>query len=143
MENRKSFRTRLTIYVIGLALVPLALFGGIVASQFQTALTEQVNSSLASDAETIHQLVADSNSDNYKNVQSWAEDAIVRGALIYNAFDKSDTTLKVLQGRFPEFRVLVLFGLDGRAVSASDAALRDLYVAHAAAAQDADWFKAA
>src|SRR5439155_15554650 len=68
---------------------------------------------------------------------------IVRGALIYNASDKSDTTLKVLQGRFPEFRVLVLFGLDGRAVSASDAALRDLYVAHAAAAQDADWFKAA
>jgi methyl-accepting chemotaxis protein len=141
-DRRRSFRTRLTILVVGLALVPLAVFGGIVATQFRGSLTDQVNGSLASDADTIHELLSDSDSDDQKIVQSWAEDAIVRGAFIYSAYEKADATLKVWQSRFPEFRVIALVSLDGRAVSASDPAQRDALARQAQAVAGTEWFKA-
>jgi methyl-accepting chemotaxis protein len=142
-ERSSSFRTRLTVFVIGLGLVPLILFGLIVTWQFQSSITRQVNSSLTSDADTIHQLVEDSDSDNKKNAQSWAADAIVIGALVYNSYDKSDIVLKGFQNRFPEFRVVALFTPDGRAVSASDPAIKQTLVEKQAAVAASDWFRAA
>jgi methyl-accepting chemotaxis protein len=142
MQHRQSFRTRLMVLVIALAVVPLILFAAVVAIQFKGTLTDQVNGSLTSDAETIQELIEDNLSDSKKNIDSWAEGAIIRGALIYSSYEKSDSALKVFQGRFPEFRALVLFTLDGRAVSSSDPTLISKYVDQASVVAS-PWFRAA
>jgi methyl-accepting chemotaxis protein len=141
--RRMSFRLRLTMSVLGLALVPLALLGGVVASQFRSVLTEQVNGGLRGDADSIQQMLESGLSEREKNVESWSEDAIVRGALIYNSYEKSDAGLAALRQRYPQFRALVLFGLDGRAVSASEAAVRDGYAANAKMVRESRWYDAA
>ena len=138
-----SFRNRLTLVVVALALVPLVLLGVVMVPQFQDNLTAQVNGSLASDAEGIQELVEVGLSERQKNVESWTEDAILRGALIYNSYDKADAGLRVLQERYPEFRAIVLFTRDGRAVAASDPAVKDKYAAQMAAVAASPWFKAA
>jgi methyl-accepting chemotaxis protein len=138
-----SFRTRLALTVIALALIPLGLFGVIVATQFKVALTDQVNDSLTSDAESIEELLEDSFSYNRKNVEGWSESAAIRGALATSTFDKSDGELAALQQRYPEFLALVLFTLDGRAVSASSATLKQHFLAQPATVAATPWFKAA
>src|SRR5687768_16440211 len=139
----QSFRTRLTVSVIALALIPLLLFGGIVTLEFRSTLTEQVNGSLTSDAEAIQHLLEDSFSDNRKNVESWSEEAIVRGALMYSAFDKCDAELEVLQRRYPEFLAIVLLTPDGQPMSANSPVVKQQFASQQAAVAKAPWFRAA
>ena len=142
-STQRSFRNRLALSVVALTLIPLVLLGLIVVPQYQMTLTEQVNSVLAADAESAQQLVENSIGERRKNVESWSEDAIIRGALIYNTYDKSDAVLRDLQDRYPQFRALVLFTPDGRAVSANSPTLRDRYAAQMPAIVASGWFKAA
>jgi methyl-accepting chemotaxis protein len=142
-KPRRRFRNRLASAVVALTLVPLGLLGVIVVPQYQRTLTDQVNAVLAADAESAQQLVEAAIGERRKNVESWSEDAIIRGGLLYNTYDKVDTVLRVLQERYPQFSALVLFTPDGRAVSANTAELRDSYVAQQSAIQQSSWFQAA
>ena len=138
-----SFRLRLTLSVLALALVPLLVLGVVAITQLRGVLVEQVNGRLASDAENLHEVLDATVQERTKNVQSWAEDSIIRGALLYNSYEKSDASLAVLHERYPQYGALVLFTPDGPAVSASDPKLRDRYAEHAGAVAQTSWFRAA
>src|SRR5262245_33688563 len=142
-KPQSSFRNRLALSVVALTLVPLALLGVIVVPQYKSTLTDRVNSVLSADAESAQALVEASIAERRKNIESWSEDSIIRGALLYNTFDKSDAVLRALQERYPHFRALVLFTPDGRAVSANTQALRDRYAAQTSIVLASPWFKAA
>ncbi|HZO13602.1 MAG TPA: methyl-accepting chemotaxis protein [Polyangiaceae bacterium] len=119
------------------------LVGAVTIFTLRESLTSQINAGLASEAEGIHQRLEAELSEREKNVESWAEDAIVRGALIYNSYDKSDSSLDVLRRRYPQFVALVLFTPNGRAVSASDRGIRDRYAAQTGEVARSPWFTAA
>jgi methyl-accepting chemotaxis protein len=126
-----------------LSLLPLVLVGAIATVTLRDALTNQINAGLTNEAEGIRHRLEAELSEREKNVESWSEDAIVRGALIYNSYEKSNSSLDVLRTRYPQFLALVLFDPAGRAVSASDPAIRDRYAAQAGAVARSSWFASA
>ncbi|NUP06738.1 MAG: methyl-accepting chemotaxis protein [Polyangiaceae bacterium] len=138
-----SFQLRLTLYVCAIALIPLVLVGATVSSMLNAQLTSQVHGRLMSDAHGIERTLSSTISERQKNIESWAEDAILRGALIYDSFEKSESSLHVLHERYPEYRALVLFTADGHAVAASDGETLDLYARNQPAVVASPWFRAA
>jgi methyl-accepting chemotaxis protein len=138
-----KLRSRLTLAVsllIFCALLPLNLFQRSSASR---NLQEQIHATLKVEAEGLRDLVEAALFEREANARSWSEDAILRGALLFDTFEKSDAVLAGLQKLHPSFSGLVLFTEDGRAVSANDAKLRDAFAGRAQDVRAAPWFRAA
>ncbi|NTX09011.1 MULTISPECIES: methyl-accepting chemotaxis protein [Myxococcus] len=138
-----SLRTRLTLAVSLLtlfALLPLNILGRLFISD---NLQEQIHATLRVEAQGLRDLVESTLAEREANVRSWSEDAILRGALLFDTFDKSDAVLVALEKRHPTFAGLVLFTEDGRAVSASEARLRKAYEGHEGEVRASAWFRAA
>ncbi|WP_224372628.1 methyl-accepting chemotaxis protein, partial [Hyalangium versicolor] len=123
--------------------IPLLLLGVLSARQLQRLLTAEVQSTLRAETENFSDIVQDMLAEREADVRSWSEDAIVRGALLYATYKKSDSVLSVLQRRYPVFKVIVLFTPDGKAVSASDAALLTRYAARPELIARSTWFQQA
>lgn len=91
-----KLRARLTLAVFLLvigAIAPLNLFGNHFAEE---ALKEQIHATLQAEAEGLRELVEAAVTEREGNARSWAEDSIVRGALLFDTFEKSDAVLASL-----------------------------------------------
>ncbi|NVI98609.1 methyl-accepting chemotaxis protein [Myxococcus sp. AM009] len=136
-----KLRTRLMLAVFLLvigAIAPLNLVGNFFAEE---ALREQIHATLQAEAEGLRELVEAALTEREGNARSWAEDSIVRGALLFDTFEKSDAVLASLQKRHASFAGLVLFSEDGRALSASDPALLKRFAKQEQAVRETAWFK--
>ncbi|MFP2924631.1 PDC sensor domain-containing protein [Pyxidicoccus sp. 3LG] len=138
-----NLRARLTLAVCLLilcALLPLNLF-----QKYSTTenLQQQIHSTLKVEAEGLRDLVEAALAEREANARSWSEDAILRGALLFDTFEKSDAVLTALEKRHPSFSGLVLFTEDGRAVSASEPRLRDAFAARQQEVLASGWFQGA
>ncbi|MFY0583932.1 hypothetical protein ACN28S_65115 [Cystobacter fuscus] len=138
-----KLRGRLTLYVTLLALIPLGVtsLGGVLSTQW--AIKAQVNEMLRIEAEGLKDLVEASLVEREASVRSWAEDALVREALLTGRYEQSDEVLTRLQVHYNTFAGLVLFTDEGRAVSASTSALRDSFQDQDQAVRESVWFRAA
>ncbi|AKF81646.1 methyl-accepting chemotaxis protein [Myxococcus fulvus] len=138
-----SLRTRLTVAVALLtlgALLPFNLLGRVFVFN---NLQDQIHATLRVEAQGLRDLVESALVEREANARSWAEDAILRGALLFDTFEKSDAVLVALEKRHPSFAGLVLFTEDGRAVSASEEKVRRAYEGRESEVRASPWFKAA
>ncbi|MBZ4417348.1 methyl-accepting chemotaxis protein [Myxococcus sp. RHSTA-1-4] len=138
-----KLRARLTLAVsllILCALLPLNLF-----MKYSTTenLEQQIHATLEVEAEALRDLMEAALAEREANVRSWSEDSILRGALLFDTFEKSDMVLASLQRLHPSFIGLVLFTEDGRAVSASEPLLRDAFAGRQQDVLATPWFRAA
>jgi methyl-accepting chemotaxis protein len=134
---------RITLYVAlfaGLAIFCLTTVG---LSFVRSTLEGQVHASLQIEAEGLRDLVETALAEREASVHSWAEDSILRGALLFDTYEKSDAVLARLVQRHPSFRGAALFTDDGRLVSASSPELLKAFEGQEAAVRESAWFKAA
>jgi methyl-accepting chemotaxis protein len=138
-----KLRGRLTLYVTLLALIPLAVtsVGGVISTQ--RAIKTQVHEMLRIEAEGLKDLVEVSLVERETSVRSWAEDALVREALLTGRPEQSDEVLSRLQLHYNTFAGLVLFTDEGRPVSASTPALRDSFLGQDKSVRESMWFRVA
>lgn len=120
---KTSLRARLTVVVLVMSLVPLALVTALLSQRFRQQLVSQVEATLKSEAEGASGVIESAFVDSGASVRSWTEQAIIKGALSFDAYDKSDAVFATLQKRYPQFKAIVLFKPDGEAVSANDPSL--------------------
>ncbi|WP_163784456.1 methyl-accepting chemotaxis protein [Myxococcus vastator] len=137
MKLRTRLMLAVFLLVIG-AIAPLNLVGNAFAEE---ALREQIHATLQAEAEGLRELVEAALTEREGNARSWAEDSILRGALLFDTFEKSDAVLASLQKRHASFAGLVLFSEDGRALSASDPALLKRFAKQEQAVRETAWFK--
>ncbi|RYZ39212.1 MAG: methyl-accepting chemotaxis protein [Myxococcaceae bacterium] len=138
-----KLRGRLTLWVCLLlvaALTPVLAAGIHV---IRRSVEQQVQGVLQVEAEGLRDLVESSLQEREANARAWTEDAIVRGALLFGTYAKSDAVLATLNHRHDSFAGLVLFTEDGRAVSVSQPALREAFQGHEADVLATPWFQAA
>ncbi|RKH66747.1 methyl-accepting chemotaxis protein [Corallococcus aberystwythensis] len=138
-----KLRGRLTLWVCLLlvaALTPVVLVGVHV---IRRNLEQQVQGVLHVEAQALQDLVEASLHEREANARAWTEDAIVRGALLFDTYAKSDAVLASLNGRHTTFAGLVLFTPDGRAVSASRPELRQTFAGREQEVRAAPWFQTA
>ncbi|QRN96111.1 methyl-accepting chemotaxis protein [Archangium violaceum] len=138
-----KLRGRLTLYVTLLAVVPLLASSLLGLRTTHGMMQQQVHEMLRIEAEGLKDLVEASLAERETSVRSWAEDALLREALLTGSYEQSDAVLSRLQLRYTTFTGLVLFTEDGRAVSASTAPLRDSFAGQEVVVRDSPWFKAA
>ena len=138
-----KLRGRLTLWVCLLLVAALApvLTTGIHIIRRTVEL--QVQDVLQVEAEGLRDLVESSLQERETNARAWTEDAILRGALLFGTYAKSDAVLATLNDRHASFAGLVLFTVDGQAVSVSRPALRDAFAGHERDVLAAPWFQAA
>jgi methyl-accepting chemotaxis protein len=138
-----QFRGRLTLGAVLLVLVPLLLLGVLSTRQVRQLLTTQVQSSLRMETESFARQVRRMLAEREAGVRGWSEDAILRGALLYGTYTKSNAVLGVLQQRYPAFKGIFLFTPEGRAVSGSDPTLLARYASGPEAVARSPWFQEA
>jgi methyl-accepting chemotaxis protein len=138
-----KLRGRLTWYVTLLAVVPLVAFSWLGMNTTERVLNEQVHEMLRVEAEGLRDLVEASLVERETSVRGWAEDALVREALLTGNAERSDEVLTRLQLRYTTFTGLVLFTDEGRAISASTPALRDSFASQADKVRQKQWFQEA
>ncbi|WP_375754639.1 methyl-accepting chemotaxis protein [Corallococcus exercitus] len=138
-----KLRGRLTLWVCLLlvaALTPVVVVGVHV---IRRNLEQQVHGVLQVEAEGLQDLIESSLHEREANARAWTEDAIVRGALLFDTYAKSDAVLASLNGRHASFAGLVLFTPDGRAVSVSRPELRQAFAGREQEVRAAPWFQTA
>jgi methyl-accepting chemotaxis protein len=138
-----KLHARLTLAVGLLVLVivcPLVMLG---VTSSKKDLQQQIHARLKTEAEALSDLVESSLAEREANVRDWTEDAILRGALLFDTYGKSDSVLAMLHRRHPAFAGLVLFNEQGRAVSASTPKVQGLFSGREADVLAAPWFLAA
>ncbi|MBJ6759962.1 methyl-accepting chemotaxis protein [Myxococcaceae bacterium JPH2] len=137
-----KLRGRLTLSVsllLLVAIVPLVTLG---VSFSRRDLQKQIHATLQVEAEGLRDVVEGTLAEREASVQSWAEDSVMRGSLLFDTYAKSDAVLASLHRRHPSFAGLALFTPDGRAVSFSTPALRDAFAGHQREVLAAPWFQA-
>ncbi len=136
----RSLTARLLAWFLLLALTPMLVVSAIAYQRARSALERTVGAKLASDAaESIDKL--DRNLfDRWGDIQAWADQAVFRGALKFQAYDKAGEALAYLSRTYGVYSGVFLFDSSGAAVAASDPAL--LARAGRSAAGE-PWFQAA
>ncbi|RKH55571.1 methyl-accepting chemotaxis protein [Corallococcus llansteffanensis] len=138
-----KLRGRLTLWVCLLLVAALAPVVAVGVHVIRRNLEQQVHGVLQVEAEGLRDLVESSLQERETNARAWTEDAILRGALLFGTYAKSDAVLATLNDRHATFAGLVLFTVDGQAVSVSRPALRDAFAGHEKDVLAAPWFQAA
>ncbi|ATB46598.1 methyl-accepting chemotaxis protein [Corallococcus macrosporus] len=138
-----KLRTRLMLAVFLLVAGAIAPLSILVKRSSEDALREQIHATLQAEAEGLRELVEAALTEREGNARSWAEDSIVRGALLFDTFDKSDAVLASLKKRHASFAGLVLFSEDGRALSASTPALLASFAGREQEVRQTTWFRGA
>ena len=138
-----KLRGRLTLWVCLLLVAALTPVLGTAVHIIRKTVELQVQGVLQVEAQGLRDLVESSLRERETNARAWTEDAILRGALLFGTYAKSDAVLATLNDRHASFAGLVLFTLDGRAVSVSRPGLRDAFAGHERDVLAAPWFQAA
>ena len=138
-----KLHARLTLAVgllVLLIVCPLVMLG---VSSSKGDLQQQIHARLKAEAEGLRDLVESALAEREANVRDWTEDSILRGALLFDTYEKSDAVLATLHHRHTAFAGLVLFNEEGRAVSANAPEVLKLFSGREADVLAAPWFLAA
>ncbi|MBN8233049.1 methyl-accepting chemotaxis protein [Corallococcus macrosporus] len=138
-----KLRGRLTLWVCLLLVAALTPVVAVGVHVIRRNLEQQVHGVLQVEADGLRDLIESSLREREANARAWTEDAIVRGALLFDTYAKSDAVLASLNGRHTRFAGLVLFTADGRAVSASRPELRQAFAGREKEVLAAPWFQTA
>ncbi|MCY1039876.1 methyl-accepting chemotaxis protein [Corallococcus sp. bb12-1] len=138
-----KLRGRLTLWICLLLIAALTPVLAAGIHVIRRTVEQQVQGVLQVEAEGLRDLVESSLQEREANARAWTEDAIVRGALLFGTYAKSDAVLATLNRRHASFAGLVLFTEDGRAVSVSRPGLREAFEGHEAQVLASPWFQAA
>ncbi|RKH20862.1 methyl-accepting chemotaxis protein [Corallococcus praedator] len=138
-----KLRGRLTLWVCLLLIAALTPVVAAGVHVIRRTVGLQIHGVLQVEAEGLRDLVESSLHEREANARAWTEDAIVRGALLFGTYAKSDAVLATLNGRHASFAGLVLFTEDGRAVSVSRPELREAFEGHERDVLASPWFQAA
>ncbi|WNG59473.1 methyl-accepting chemotaxis protein [Archangium gephyra] len=138
-----KLRARITLSVALLstfAILSVTMSG---LSITRRTLGRQIDATLRAEAEGLKDLVERILAEREANVRSWSEDTILRGALLFDTFDKSDAVLAGLAKNHTSISGFVLFDEQGRAVSASSKELLEGYQGHEREVREMEWYRAA
>ncbi|WP_404368964.1 methyl-accepting chemotaxis protein [Corallococcus coralloides] len=138
-----KLRGRLTLWICLLLVAALVPAIGAGVHTLRRNVEQQVRGVLQVEADSLQDLIESSLHEREANARAWTEDAIVRGALLFDTYAKSDAVLASLNGRHTSFAGLVLFTPDGRAVSVSRPELRQAFAGREQEVRAAPWFQAA
>ncbi|AFE10503.1 methyl accepting chemotaxis protein [Corallococcus coralloides DSM 2259] len=138
-----KLRGRLTLWICLLLVAALVPAVGAGVHTIRRNLEQQVHGVLQVEADGLQDLIEASLHEREANARAWTEDAIVRGALLFDTYAKSDAVLASLNGRHTSFAGLVLFTPDGRAVSVSRPELRQAFAGREQEVRAAPWFQTA
>ncbi|GMT98360.1 hypothetical protein KH5H1_24790 [Corallococcus caeni] len=138
-----KLRGRLTLWVCLLLVAALTPVVAVGVHVIRRNLEQQVHGVLQVEADGLRDLIEASLREREANARAWTEDAIVRGALLFDTYAKSDAVLASLNGRHTSFAGLVLFTPDGRAVSVSRPELRQAFAGREQEVLAAPWFQTA
>ncbi len=134
---------RITLYVAlfaGISIICLTTLG---LSFTRSNLEAPLQAALQIESESLRDLVELSLAEREATVSGWAEDSVLRGALLFDTYEKSNAVLARLVKLQPSFRSAALFTDDGRLVSASSPELLQAFQGQEAAVRETAWFKAA
>ncbi|MGC4119736.1 MAG: methyl-accepting chemotaxis protein [Myxococcales bacterium] len=140
---RLSFRSRLLLFAGALSLLPLAALGMVSSAWFRDGLTDQVLATVQGEATSMETGVETALLERTYVLRSLVENPIISGALMFNAFEKSDQVLETTARRYPDLKGLALFSPDGAVVSASKAELKTQLAGKQEAVRGAAWFTGA
>jgi methyl-accepting chemotaxis protein len=138
-----KLRSRLTLAVALLSALSLLSLTSLGLSFTRRTLSKQIHSTLKVEAEGLKDLVERTFAEREASVRSWSEDVILRGALLFDTYEKSDAVLAGLAKRHPSVRGFVLFDEKGRAVSASTEELLKSYQGKEREVRETAWYRAA
>jgi methyl-accepting chemotaxis protein len=141
--QRLKLQGRITLYVALFAAISIISLTTLGLSFTRNTLEGQIHAALQIEAESLRDLVETALSEREASVHSWSEDSVLRGALLFDTYEKSDAVLARLVKRHPSFRGAALFAEDGRIVSASSPELLKAFQGQEAAVRESAWFKAA
>ncbi|HEX8820234.1 MAG TPA: methyl-accepting chemotaxis protein [Archangium sp.] len=138
-----KLRGRITLSVVLLSALFLLSFTVLGLAFTRRTLSRQIHATLRVEAEGLKDLVERTLAEREANVRGWSEDAILRGALLFDTYDKSDVVLAGLVKRHPSISGFVLFDEQGRAVSASSGALLKTFQGREREVSQSAWYQAA
>ncbi|WP_375766465.1 methyl-accepting chemotaxis protein [Archangium gephyra] len=138
-----KLRGRITLSVALLSALSILSITALGLSFTRSTLSKQIHATLRVEAEGLKDLVERTLAEREANVRSWSEDTILRGALLFDTFDKSDAVLAGLAKNHPSVSGFVLFDERGRAVSASSEALRKSFQGREKEVRETAWYRAA
>jgi methyl-accepting chemotaxis protein len=138
-----KLRARITLSVALLAALAILSVTALGLSFTRRTLSNQIHATLRAEAEGLKDLVEQTLAQREASVRSWSEDAILRGALLFDTFDKSDAVLAGLAKHHTSISGFVLFDEQGRAVSASTEALRKSFQGREREVRETAWYRAA
>jgi methyl-accepting chemotaxis protein len=138
-----KLRGRITLSVALLSALSLLSLTALGLSFTRSTLSRQIHATLKVEAEGLKDLVERALAEREASVKSWSEDAILRGALLFDTYDKSDAVLAGLAKRHPSFSGFVLLDERGRAVSASSPALLKSFEGREREVIQTAWYQAA
>jgi methyl-accepting chemotaxis protein len=138
-----KLRGRITIAVALLSALSLLSLTALGLVFTRRTLSRQIHATLHVEAEGLKDLVERTLADREANVRGWSEDAILRGALLFDTYDKSDAVLAGLAKLHPSVSGFVLFDEQGHAVSASSGALLKTFQGRQSEVAKAAWYQAA
>jgi methyl-accepting chemotaxis protein len=138
-----KLRGRITLSVALLSALSILSITAVGLSFTRRTLSKQIHATLRTEAEGLKDLVERTLAEREASVRSWSEDTILRGALLFDTFDKSDTVLAGLAKNHASVSGFVLFDEQGRAVSASSEALRKTFQGREREVRETPWYRAA
>ena len=138
-----KLRARITLSVALLSALAILSVTALGLSFTRRTLSKQIHATLRAEAEGLKDLVERILAEREASVRSWSEDTILRGALLFDTFDKSDAVLAGLVKHHPSINGFVLFDEKGRAVSASSEALLKSFQGREREVLETAWYRAA
>jgi methyl-accepting chemotaxis protein len=120
LKWKSTLRSKLIVYFLMVALVPLIGMGIFNYSKSKAALKKQILSGLEDVAYAATDRIGQAMHTAYLDVQQWAELDIVKEALTYGYFGKADALFRDLTKKNKLYRAIVLFGAQGTMVAASN-----------------------
>jgi methyl-accepting chemotaxis protein len=138
-----KLRGRITLAVAALSALSILSVTVLGLSFTRHTLSNQIHATLQVEAEGLKDVVERTLVEREASVRSWAEDSILRGALLFDTFDKSDAVLAGLVKHHPAVSGFILFDAQGRAVSASSPELLKSVQGREREVRETPWYKAA
>jgi methyl-accepting chemotaxis protein len=138
-----KLRGRITLSMALLSALSILSFTAMGLSFTRRTLSNQIHATLKVEAESLKDLVEQTLAGREANVRSWAEDALLRDALLFENYEKSGAVLAGLAKHHPSISGFVLFDEQGRAVSASSEALLKTFQDLEHQVRETAWYQAA
>jgi methyl-accepting chemotaxis protein len=138
-----KLRGRITLAVALLLAVSILSVTAVGLVFTRRTLSRQIHATLQVEAEGLKDVVERTLIEREASVRSWAEDSIVRGALLFDTYEKSDAVLAGLASRHPAVSGFVLFDERGHAVSASSKEVLAGFQGREREVRESAWYRAA